>query len=173
MSRPLRLSPRRVAPPLAAVLASVSLLAAAPSCDEDKDGSFGPDSSRIAVICPVELGLTEEDAAEPDWSGALRTWSLETRGDTLVLTRTGICGDECGFLEELALRDGGKGCPEVVYARRTKHEAGSPGGVRSDTKWAEVGDLKIQDWRPGEGAASGELAAEFRFTFYHGSTGGR
>jgi hypothetical protein len=142
-------------------------------CEEKDGGSNRPDTSNITLICPTDLGLTEEDAAKPDWSGAPRLWSVALQGDTVSLTRSGICGDECGFREDLVLLDAGGECPALLSARRIRTEAGSPLGVVSDTVWAEEGELKIQDWEPGTGPVSGELSAEFSLTFYAATAGSR
>jgi hypothetical protein len=151
------------------ILAAAALALAAgavPGCRDDQ----GPD--RGTVLLPVECGaslnLGPGDAEPEDWSGAPRPWTLAANpgADRVTITRSGMCGDECNFVEELVLAPGSGSCPQFVSARRIIAEHGGALGTARDTVQAVEGRLTIQDWGYPTGPVSGRLTGNLEMTFY-------
>ncbi len=117
----------------------------------------------VKVVCGRNLHLTSE-AATRDWGGH-SAWSAVAQGDTLVISRKGSCGDECGYQERVVLVSLKAKCPRLISATVTQRDSGSP-VPRADVKTAARGVLQIQDWKPRGGIVSGRLEAEFSLTFY-------
>ncbi|HET6347527.1 MAG TPA: hypothetical protein VFH88_00445 [Candidatus Krumholzibacteria bacterium] len=127
-------------------------------------GAGNSQDVKITVRCDRHLGITEAMKTRGDWGGTSQ-WGAVVRGDTLVLSRRGSCGDECRYKEEIVLLAGDRMCPQLVSATKTRTDAGSVAPApRIDT--ATHGTLDVQDWHPGGGVVSGRLKAEFTLTFY-------
>ncbi|HEX5131881.1 MAG TPA: hypothetical protein VFX92_05280 [Candidatus Krumholzibacteria bacterium] len=118
----------------------------------------------IVVRCGVNMGIIADDGVRTDWGGSA-AWTAELRADTLSLRRTGRCGDECTYTEEVVLSDVGSACPRLVAARRIRRESGSPAGRTETVLRAAHGTLDIQDWKVPYGRVSGRLQTELALTF--------
>jgi hypothetical protein len=145
-----------------ALLFSLSLLASA--CDSA--GSRNSRDSGIDVVCGQDLGLTEESGFVVDWADKRQVWKAVLDEDLLVLTRRGMCGDECSFEDEIVLSGVSKECPELVSASVTTTDQGGAGGPAAATEAAQNGTLKIQDWNSAAGTFSGHLESEVVLTFF-------
>lgn len=120
---------------------------------------------QIVVECDVDLGLTLESGVRVDWNEDARTWTVAEEGSRITLKRSGMCGDECGWVEEIVFENTGP-CPAFVSARVAQREGmGAKGPVENVTRAAE-GKVQLQDWDPQGGIISGRIDAEVAFAFY-------
>lgn len=119
---------------------------------------------RIKINCGEALQLTSDSATRKDWGGT-STWEAAAHEDTLVLSRKGQCGDECGYEERIVFTSLDATCPLLVSATVTRSDGGSPDPAPRITTATE-GKLHIQDWQPRGGVVSGRLEAEIKLTFY-------
>ena len=119
---------------------------------------------RIKINCGEALELNSGSATRKDWGGT-STWTAAAHEDTLVLSRKGQCGDECGYEEKIVFTSLAAKCPSLVSATVTKIDGGSPVPAPRITTATE-GKLHIQDWQPRGGIVSGRLEAEIKLTFY-------
>lgn len=119
---------------------------------------------RIKINCGEALQLTSDSATRKDWGGT-STWEAIAHEDTLVLSRKGKCGDECGYEEKIVFTKLATDCPTLVSATVSRTDSGSPVPT-PQVKTASSGSLKIQDWKPMNGVVSGKLDAEIELTFY-------
>ena len=118
----------------------------------------------IKINCGEALQLTSDSATRKDWGGT-STWEAAAHEDTLVLSRKGQCGDECGYEERIVFTSLDAKCPSLVSAMLTRIDGGSPVPAPRVTTATE-GKLRIQDWQPRGGVVSGRLEAEVKLTFY-------
>lgn len=119
---------------------------------------------KIKVVCGENLKITAAAASREDWGGT-STWKATASGDTLVLSRKGQCGDECGYEERIVLTSLAARCPSVVSATVTRTDSGSPVPTPR-VQTATRGTLHVQEWKPAGGVVSGKLDAEFALIFY-------
>lgn len=124
------------------------------------------DSARgtVNVTCGEDLKITPDASVRGDWGGT-STWEAVAHEDTLVLSRKGKCGDECGYEEKIVFTKLATDCPTLVSATVSRTDSGSPVPT-PQVKTATSGSLKIQDWKPMNGIVSGKLDAEIKLTFY-------
>ena len=135
-------------------MGALCLLAVVPSCRR----SQGVSEQGIRISCDTKLGIDEHNASRND-SGS--GWVAQAAGDTLLVMRTGPCGDHCTYTDELVFVDIHEKCPRLVRATTTRRDPAAPKAID-----AETGVLGIQDWDLQHGLVSGRLAAEFEVTFY-------
>lgn len=132
-----------------------------------RDGQSRLDApAAIDVECQADLGLTEESGIVIDWDEKERSWNCSIDAAQITFTRSGLCGDECNFIEEMILGSITDSCPRFVSAKYIKIEAGSAAGTVRDTTWATEGTLKIERWEYPTGVLSGTLETEVAFTFF-------
>lgn len=120
--------------------------------------SSGVSEQGIRISCDTKLGVDEHNAARND-SGS--GWVAQATGDTLLVMRTGPCGDHCTYTDELVFVDIHENCPRLLRATTTRRDRAAPKAID-----AETGALGIQDWDLERGVVSGRLAAEWEVTFY-------
>lgn len=121
----------------------------------------GPGCGTVDIACGENLGLTEADAVEIDGMGFEVTWDAESDGDHMLLTWSGLCGDECSETREVTFDDAYEECPTFVSARIVRNDAGA-----ETSDWASTGTMRIQDWDIGAGPMAGRLESEISVTFY-------
>ncbi len=153
--------------PLLAVAALLWTLGGGGAGCREEQGPTGG-AKPVTVVCGAELELGPADAKPADWADTPRPWTLAraSGSDLITITRSGSCGDECAFVEELVLAPGTGSCPDFVSARRITADHGSALGVARDTVEARGGTLAIQDWSPPRGPLSGRLTGDLELTFY-------
>jgi len=122
--------------------------------------------SGIVVTCGSKLGLTEDSEGGVDWNGQPRVWEAKIVDTTLVLTRAGMCGDECSSVETIVLTNLHDDCPQFLSATIRRREDGTPAPTDKIIARAVTGTLEIQDWKFPAGVVSGRLMAEVSFTFF-------
>jgi hypothetical protein len=150
--------------PIIAALFTLSALSIGGGCRADQTHSGAP--AAIEVQCDADLGLAEASGIMIDWDEQERRWSYSVDAEQITLTRDGLCGDECRFLEVLKLVNISGPCPQFVSAVYMHSDVGGAQGAVSDTTWAEEGILKIENWEYPGGIISGTLETEVMFTFY-------
>jgi hypothetical protein len=119
---------------------------------------------QIKIHCGEALQIGSDSATRKDWGGT-STWEAVAHEDTLILSRTGQCGDECNYEEKIVFTSLAAKCPTLVVATVAKTDRGSP-ATAPRVNAATRGTLHIQDWKPAGGIVSGKLDAEIKLTFY-------
>ena len=123
------------------------------------------DSASDAVRVTAYSGtpLTADDAILIDGFGFVRDWEGERDGDRVVLSRTGLCGDECSETTELTFRDRGGALPEFEGAELVRQELLPE---RYDRRRLRVERVEVQDWDV-EGVVSGRVRGERDLVFWY------
>jgi hypothetical protein len=107
----------------------------------------------ITDPCPADFCMdwnTKAAIEESDsWSKGLYNdtvkWNSETYSDTLFITRTGNCGDECSYTNTIAFKNNQSGqLPQFLYAVFTKRESMGGGPDINDT--LKTGIVRIDAW---------------------------
>ena len=129
-------------------------------------GSKNDETAKIAVECGVDLKLTEKSGFVVDWNDIQQAWNVAVEEDRLVLTRRGMCGDECAFEDRIVLSGMSEDCPGFLSATVTTTDEGGALGPTTTTETALNGTLKIQDWDSDRGIVSGHLESEVVLTFF-------
>ncbi len=129
-------------------------------------GSKSEESPQIDVKCDVDLKLTERSGFVVDWNDIQQAWIAAVEEDRLVLTRRGMCGDECAFEDRIVLSGLSGDCPGFVSATTAITDEGGALGPATTVETALNGTLKIQDWDSKKGIFSGHLESEVNLTFF-------
>lgn len=121
----------------------------------------------VAVVEYVGPLITESDARPRDGMGFRQGWEARLEGQTMILTRHAMCGDECSERYRLELQMIPDGLPQFDSAsfRRKASDGGSPPRV-TDRRRLEKGQVAIQDWNV-DGVVSGEVTGDVSFVFWY------
>jgi hypothetical protein len=117
----------------------------------------------IIVDCGHDFGVTDSTAVSEDWAGTMVAWDATLSGDTLVVTRRKMCGDECSRLDEIRLTPFSGDCPTSVSVRTVRTDYGSPQPTPEEIVFDE-GEVQLQDW--GGEVVSGRFEGKVTWTFY-------
>lgn len=142
----------------ATFLVVVTTLIFTSACDSSPETGDG-------VVVPYSgPALTAEDAVVSDGFGVERTWHAARDGDLVILTRSKLCGDECGETTKLTLRDRGEGTlPAFVSLERIRRQLLPE---RREEHRLEAEQIEVQDWSV-RGVVSGRVEGEVRFVFWY------
>jgi len=120
----------------------------------------------LRVTCGHELGIADTTGVSRDWAGRRVKWSAIPVGDTLVITRHKMCGDECSRLDEIRLAPFSSAeCPTFVSVRQVSSEYGSPVPTEEETVFLE-GTILLQDWGWNRGVVSGRFEGKVEWDFH-------
>jgi hypothetical protein len=120
----------------------------------------------VRVTCGHELSIADTTSVSKDWAGRSVEWSAIPEGDTLVITRRKMCGDECSRLDEIRLGPfTSSDCPTVVSVRQVRFEYGSPVPSEEEVVFSE-GKVLLQDWSRDGGVVSGRFEGKVTWDFY-------
>ena len=122
--------------------------------------------SEVTVECEVPLGLSGQNNVEKARDKIVNEWTAETKDARVILTREGMCGDQCFFVEKIILTGLLDKCPQFISARVSHMERGSDSVEVIKTKWAQTGSLKIQDWNYIGGIIRGRLISDIELNFH-------
>jgi len=129
------------------------------SCSVDADEG-------VRVTCGHDLGITDTTGVSQDWAGRRVKWSAIPEGDTLVITRRKMCGDECSRLDEIRLAPfTNDECPAFVSVRQVRFEYGSPLPSEEEVVFFD-GKVLLQDWGPDRGVVSGRFEGKVTWDFH-------
>ena len=143
---------------------------ATPACAESNDNAS--DSTRrsaapgVVVSCGNELGVDSTAAFVVDWNDDPRPWNVEVTDTTITLSRTSMCGDECGEILRIVFANPRGPCPTFQSATVTTRDSGEREPKDKVTATATKGRLMIQDWNFPDGVISGKLESEIDVAFY-------
>lgn len=122
----------------------------------------------VRVEGMLQSELRPADAVIEDGFENPVRWTGRRDGDSVILSRTGLIGDESSFHHELRLRrPESPGLPVFLSARETDtHLCCDPGeGPTIEIRRMNRGRVTIQDWDP-NGVVSGRVSGDFEWVFW-------
>ncbi len=127
--------------------------------DSDSDGDSGDsgepqDTGEEPLVYGVrcsDIGMTEKAATQFDSEDTELAWAADydAEANSLTLTRAGVCGEECEFVDELVFLNAtgptGSVCEEVELLHAARRITDAIEGDQ-DIEFDELGMPFIQDW---------------------------
>lgn len=130
------------------------------------DEREGPAFGTVHVVEYRGQPLQARDAQVTDPTG-VRVWKATIEGQTVVLTRVSLCGDECNETYRLALEIREGDLPRFNSATFTQRASDGASPLRvTEERRLKTGTVAMQEWNT-DAVVRGKVTGDLNFVFWY------